>query len=220
MNNETEKCYCKKCQQYTNHYLLHDENESITNNDGTTIWKCYETIRCLGCDTASFHYSECHTETSSPESRLLLANSQYFPKERFFRSPIKDVQKLPIDTRNIYFEILTSLNENLYILTAIGLRILIESVCREKSYNWKNLYKGIEELSINGILSFTQVEFLHVCRFLGNIAAHEIASPSREQLISALDIIEILLVAIYILPDKANLINIKRSKTMDTTIKE
>lgn len=163
----------------------------------------------------NFHYSECHTETSAPESRLLSANSRYFPKERFFRNPIKGVQKLPGDTQNIYFEVLASLNEDLPILTAIGLRTLIESVCREKSYNWKNLYEGIEDLSVNGILSFTQVEFLHVCRFIGNSAAHEIAAPSKEQLISALDIIETLLVTIYILPDKANLIDIKK-KNHDT----
>jgi len=101
------------------------------------------------------------------------------------------------------------------ILTAIGLRALIESVCREKTYNWKNLYEGIEDLSVNGILSFTQVEFLHACRFMGNSAAHEIAAPSKEQLISALDIIETLLATIYILPDKANSIDIKK-KNNDT----
>ncbi len=210
MNNEKEKFYCKTCQRDTYHDLLCDESESMLRDDCSKIWKCYDTIRCLGCGTIAFHYSECHTETSDPTSRLLSAKSQYFPKERFYRNPIEGAQKLPDNTQSIYFEVLTSLNEDIPILTAIGLRALIGSVCREKTYNWKNLYEGIEDLSVYGILSFTQVEFLHACRFMGNSAAHEIAAPSKEQLISALDIIETLLATIYILPDKANSIDIKK----------
>ena len=210
MINQKEKFYCQACQRETNHDVLYDESETMLIEDGSKIWKCYETIRCLGCGTISFHYSECHTENSDRHSRLLSAKSQYFPKERFFRNPIKCVQKLPVNTQNIYLEVLASLNEDLPILTAIGLRALIESVCRERAYKWTNLYNGIEDFSINGILSFTQVEFLHACRFLGNSAAHEIATPSREQLISALDIIETLLTTIYILPDKAKVIDIKK----------
>lgn len=210
MNNEKEKFYCKTCQGDTNHDLLYDESESMLHDDGSKIWKCYETIRCLGCGTISFHYSECHTENSEPHSRLLSAKSQYFPRERFFRNPIEGVQKLPVNTQNVYFEVLAALNEDFPILTAIGLRALIESVCREKAYTWTNLYEGIEDLSVDGIISLTQAEFLHACRFMGNSAAHEIAAPSKEQLVSALDIIETLLTSIYILPDKAKSIDIRK----------
>lgn len=217
MNNKNEKFYCKTCQRHTNHDLLYDESQEMLQDNGSKIWKGYETIRCLGCDTISFHYSECHTETTEPESRLLSANSQYFPKERFYRNPIEGLQNLPINTQSIYLEVLAALNENLPILTAIGLRAIIESVCREKTpYRewWTNLYNGIEALSADGILSLTQVEFLHACRFMGNNAAHEIAAAPIEQLISALDIIEALLMTIYILPDKANMIA-QNKKDMD-----
>lgn len=210
MNNEKERFYCKTCQRDTNHDLLYDESESMLQDNGSKIWKCYETIRCLGCGTISLHYSECHTENSDPHSHLLSAKSQYFPKDRFFRNPIEDVQKLPVSTQNIYFEVLSALNEDLPILTAIGLRVLIESVCRERAYTWTNLYDGIENLSVDGILSFTQVEFLHACRFMGNTAAHEIAAPSKKQLLDALDIIETLLTTMYVLPDKAKSIDIRK----------
>lgn len=210
MSNDSQKFYCNSCQRYTNHDLLCDESESIPLEDGSQIWKCYDMIRCLGCNTISFHYSECHSETSDPNSRLLSAKSQYFPKNRLFRNTIEGIEKLPENTRNIYLEVLASLNEDMPILSAVGLRGLIESVCREKAYMWKNLYEGIEQLGVDGILSFTQVEFLHACRFMGNSAAHEITAPSKEQLISALDIIETLLKAIYVLPDKADSIDVKR----------
>lgn len=203
MSDQKEEFYCQKCRRHTNHDLLYDESVSITASDGSTTWKVYDTIRCRGCDTIAFHYSECVTQTSDPHSRLLLAKSQYYPRDRFFRVPIEGTNELPGQTRTIYFEVLSSLNEELPILTAIGIRSLIESICREKTYSWKNLYKGIEALGVNGILSFTEVEFLHACRFLGNNAAHEIIAPSKDQLLSALDIVETLLKSIYVLPCKA-----------------
>ena len=109
-------------------------------------------------------------------------------------------------------EVLTAINEEIFLLAAIGLRTLVESACREQSDSWNNLYEGIEQLTVNGILSFTQVDFLHTCRFMGNIAAHEIVSPSKDELIAALDIGETLLKTIYILPSKASSINIKSQK--------
>ncbi len=212
MSDQKEEFYCKKCSRNTNHDLLYDESVSITASDGSTVWKVFDTIRCRGCDTIAFHYSECVTETPDPKSRLLSAKSQYYPRESLFRPPIDGTNKLPEQARTIYFEVLSSLHEELPILTAIGIRSMIESVCREKTYSWKNLYKGIEDLGINGILSITEVEFLHACRFLGNLAAHEIIAPSKDQLLSALDIVETILKSIYVLPYKVKSIESQKKE--------
>ena len=210
MNNNDEQFYCKNCKRMTKHDLLYDESEKCIDKDGTCVWKSYEMIRCLGCENISFHFSDCRTGSSDPESEVLSAKSEYYPKRRAAREPIEGVDKFPEATQNIYKELLKVINEDTRLLAAIGLRTLIESVCRDQSYTWNNLYEGIEDLSVNGILSFTQVEFLHACRFMGNIAAHEIVEPSMDELIAALDIVYTLLKTIYILPEKAKSIDIKR----------
>lgn len=89
------------------------------------------------------------------------------------------------------------------ILTAIGLRTLIESICLEQKTKTDILARQIDELSGMGLLSTKQAEYLHSLRFMGNDATHEIIAPPPRHLISALDIAETLLKAIYILPNIA-----------------
>jgi hypothetical protein len=217
MNQNEEKFYCTNCKKITKHDLLYDESESYVLKNGTCTWKTYDMIRCLGCENISFHFSECRTRTSNPESEVLSAKSEYYPKRNTCREPIEEIEKFPEMAQKVYRELLKVINEDTPLLSAIGLRALIESVCRDQSFTWNNLYEGIEDLSLNGILSMTQVEFLHTCRFLGNIAAHEIIAPSRDELIAALDIVETLLKTIYILPDKAKSIDIKRNNDTEKT---
>lgn len=61
-----------------------------------------------------------------------------------------------------------------------------------------------------GWLSQKQAETLHMHRFMGNVAAHEIQAPKPQELIAALDIAETLLKTIYILPDMADSIKTGR----------
>jgi len=217
MNENEEQFYCTSCKKMTKHDLLYDESKSYVIKDGTCTWKTYEMIRCLGCENISFHFSECRTRTSSPKSEVLSAKSEYYPKRQAYREPIEGIDKFPEITQKVYKEVLKVINENTPLLSAIGLRTLIESICRDQSYAWDNLYEGIEALSSNGILSMTQVEFLHTCRFLGNTAAHEIIAPSKDELLAALDIAETLLKTIYILPNKAKSIKIKHTNDNEKT---
>jgi Domain of unknown function (DUF4145) len=207
-----EQFYCTNCKRQTIHDLLHDELEKHIAEDGTCTWKVYELIRCFGCQNISFHFSDCRSRTSDPHSEVLSAKSEYYPNSRDCREPIEGVEKFPEVTQSIYKELLKVVHEDTRLLAAIGLRTLLESVCRDQSYTWRHLYEGIEDLSVYGILSFTQVEFLHACRFMGNVAAHEIVAPTMAELVAALDIAETLLKTIYILPEKAKSISSKRKE--------
>jgi hypothetical protein len=76
-----------------------------------------------------------------------------------------------------------------------------------------------------GHLAADQAGFLHLQRFMGNSAAHEIAPPEKEELQAALDIAENLLINLYVLPELAQKMkksqaqlaarNVKRRKTGD-----
>jgi hypothetical protein len=89
------------------------------------------------------------------------------------------------------------------LLAAVGLRAVVEGICEEKSCKGRNLEEKINDLVKRGSLSNDQADFLHLQRFMGNDAAHEIQPPRENELEAALSIIENLLTTLYILPEAA-----------------
>lgn len=62
----------------------------------------------------------------------------------------------------------------------------------------------ISKLATAGNISQKDAARLHGIRFLGNDAAHEIKKPKKEQLSTALKIVEHLLSSVYILEEESN----------------
>ncbi len=124
-----------------------------------------------------------------------------YPRSSTERQPMDNIDDLPKKIRAIYLEIIGSMNAQLPILAAIGLRALIEAVCKERGITAPNLEKLIDGLATNGILSQAQASILHGHRFLGNTAAHEIVSPNPRELIAAVEIAETVMRTIYVLPE-------------------
>ena len=87
----------------------------------------------------------------------------------------------------------------LSFLSGIGLRALIESICKDQGMQ-ENLEKRIDGLASNGVLTIRQASILHAHRFLGNAAAHEITSAHPSELDVALEIAEHVLKTIYMIP--------------------
>jgi uncharacterized protein DUF4145 len=75
----------------------------------------------------------------------------------------------------------------------------------------ENLERSIDRLVEKGHLVSVQADFLHLQRFMGNAAAHEIAAPEKAGLGAALDIAEHLLINLYVLPVLAQ--KMERSQT-------
>lgn len=86
------------------------------------------------------------------------------------------------------------------VLTGIGLRALLETVCKEKNATGHDLLKKIDSLVSSGILTPASAAILHKIRALGNAAAHEVKPHSDKQLGLAMDIVQHLLKDVYILP--------------------
>jgi hypothetical protein len=104
------------------------------------------------------------------------------------------------------------LNSNAPTLTAIGLRALVEAICIDQTCLGRNLQDKIDALVTTGALSKSQADFLHIHRFLGNEAAHEITPPPLDELAASLDILESLLKTIYELPVIAAQVRQSKSK--------
>ena len=75
-----------------------------------------------------------------------------------------------------------------------------------------NLQDKIDNLVSQGFLAAPQAELLHEERYLGNAAIHEIVAPSKLDVRDGFDIIDTLLTTIYILPEKARRLRLKRTR--------
>jgi hypothetical protein len=85
-------------------------------------------------------------------------------------------------------------------LTGVGLRALVELVCKAKNATGGDLYKKIDDLVTKQVLTPAGAKTLHKIRTLGNAAAHEAKPHSERQLGLALEIVDQVLREVYILP--------------------
>ena len=107
---------------------------------------------------------------------------------------------LPQKIKQIYEETLTALSVNSPVLAAIGLRVLVEAVCKEKEASGGDLYNKIDSLVEKQVLTPVGAKILHKIRTIGNAAAHEVKPHNERQLSLALEIVEHLLKDVFILP--------------------
>lgn len=201
------KSYCRECKRETNHAIVAEH--ALTGGDaeyGIQWWDNFEIVECQGCETVSFRHVSANTENVDYQTGQLEQFIKLFPDVAKNREPISDLEEFPPLTRRVYLETLTALSGNAPILAAIGIRAIIESICKDLNTGKKNLEKNIDALADLGHLSKKQAELLHNHRFMGNVAAHEIQPPKPASLIAALDIAETLLKTIYILPRIADAI--------------
>lgn len=201
---DKSKSYCNGCKRETNHEIVakHEHSDHDEINE-ISWWNIYEVLECQGCDTVSFRTVHTNTEDIDYETGKLETSIEIFPGPTKGREPIPDSDEFPPLTRRVYLETLAALTSKAPILAAIGIRAIIESVCKDLNTGKRNLEKNIDELANLGHLSTTQAEMLHKHRFMGNVAAHEIQPPKPAHLIVALDIAETLLKTIYVLPKLA-----------------
>lgn len=167
----------------------------------------YEIIRCLNCESVSFRESRMFSEDTNFDPRIELdipvERVEVYPKHLLGRKGITELSHLPSNVTEIYHETRSALANDLGILAGMGLRALIEAVCKEKKAKGKNLELLIDDLVTKGFLARMSADFLHSLRILGNAAAHDGKKHSDQDLLSALEIVENLLVTVYILPVRA-----------------
>lgn len=203
------KILCQECDKRTYHIILKsvDEYGREEYTDWSFDWDAhFQIIQCQGCKTVSFRKAHSNSEEMvqigenewGPE-----IHEQLFPPRLEGRKGIKkNVLQIPKTVRRIYKETDRALVSDFPVLTGVGIRAIIETVCKEKKAEGDNLLKKIDSLLKKKLLTPTGAEILHNLRVLGNKAAHEVKPHSMEQLSVAMDVIDHLLMDVYILPFK------------------
>ncbi|GET32368.1 hypothetical protein PbJCM13498_12310 [Prolixibacter bellariivorans] len=197
-----QKVFCRNCKGLRNYKVLHEASKHTVEDEG--FWECtneYSLIECSGCNTISFlHvYSDSEMAFINDQSQV-----EYYDKVSIFPPylehgrEIEQTHFLPERIRQIYNETILSFKANSFILTAGGLRGIIEATCNHLEIKKGNLAERIDQLYKKGHLTLNESKRLHSIRFMGNDALHEIETPKKEQLYLLLDIVNHLLDNLFI----------------------
>jgi hypothetical protein len=129
-----------------------------------------------------------------------IEKEELYPSRVAGRHKLRQSDCLPTAVSRIYDETHAALCSRQPILAGVGVRALVEAVCKEESAAGSNLENKIDNLVTKGVLTKNGAEILHGLRILGNVAAHEVKPHSERTLSLAMDVVEHLLTDVYILP--------------------
>ena len=202
-NTSTE---CHICGRVTNHKSLVKVSLSETHHaddeyeNSITEYKDFSIIQCQGCMEASLKVESCNTDevdfnTNEPDITI-----EYYPKRQELVQ-FENSFLLPKALNDLYSETITAINNKCLTIAGIGIRGLIETICKEENIVGNNLYEKIENLHQEGKISSDSKEILHSLRRLYNKSAHDSFKPSLQQLQLSLDVIELLMKQIYLHAD-------------------
>jgi hypothetical protein len=199
------KVSCGGCRSKTWHKVILSVDESGTDERGGGEWTAhYQTIQCQGCKALSFRQVGTNPDDFRQVSLGKWEASEtetVFPSRTAGRIPLRDANVLPDQLRTIYVETIASLNNRQPLLSGIGVRAILETICRDRKAEGKDLHQKLRFLVTDGVLTRQGAEILQLLRNLGNNdAPQDIVAHSAEELTLAMDVIEHLLQGSYVLP--------------------
>ena len=202
-------CLCRECHRDTKHEIITEATLSGSHGPAeySIDWAIeHQIVRCLGCETISFRKT-----TGSDQDLVQVSEDEWeyqplieiYPNPREGRQPLSDASLLPDKIQRIYEESLQALNDTQPVLCGIGIRAIVETVCKERNATGADLFNKINSLVGLGVLTQDGADILHKLRTLGNDAAHEVKPHSLQELGLAFDVVDHLLLGVYILPEHA-----------------
>ncbi len=168
---------------------------------------------CAGCDTITFEWQVMYASLDKQGEWDEHAGG-YFST----RSEAKLFKNLKPELNRLYEEIVTCLDRDCMLLCTIGLRALIEGVCKDKGLREGNLEHRINDLT-KFLPSLNLIEALHEFRFAGNAAAHELQALTQDEAKMAIEVMEDLLNFLYDLDYKASQIRNASKRAASKSVK-
>lgn len=221
LNKTKDKFYlipCARCLIETRHrVLLSADISGRLLPEDYRYWDEYQIVQCQGCEAISFRKNSTNTEDVDhfelPDGSFdteLEDHVEVYPSRIAGRSKVKRHWLLPTQVGKIYAETHSALSNKLTILGGIGIRALIEAVCKEQKAAGSNLKERINDLVQKGVLTQAGADILHTLRALGNESAHEMRAQDEDSIDLAMDVVENMLQSVFILPEAS-----KRKKQQD-----
>lgn len=201
------KIECRQCCRETSHKIVASYVEDGADEEDSQnhyYWNVIsQIIQCSGCDLVSFRTISTNSEDYDydEEGRNEYETVKFYPGRS---TGLKGVDRrfVPYRIAQLYEETKSAIENDLSIIGGIGVRAILDAVCKDVHAEGRDLYKKIDDLHAKSLVTKEGVAALHKIRLLGNKSAHDAASHSREQLSLALEIVEYILVGTYVMPEK------------------
>ena len=203
---EQKKIHCNTCKHETNHELLAIHDCDYQEAEGNALIY-YENTRygfwvCKGCDTASleekYNCSGMHDENGD------IYSYEYFPERKNKSLRIaKKFAHINSKLNSVYLEIIKSHEHGLGVISAIGVRALLEGICIEEgiidsvAYNLTGKIAKLQEKNNIPESIVEGLNSLNSLKFIGDNAAHSLDSSNNHTITLAIDLLEALLVHLY-----------------------
>jgi len=199
----THQLPCTSCRSaITRHSVRASFHHEVpVEDDGATIGYIetdYEVVQCNGCGQPSFRSFWYASNTPPEYFKLPPDHEQLYPPRLADRRRRDDI-RLPESIQLAYFETHKALCSGSNVLTIIGMRAILEAVCRHQGVRKGLLWSKVDKLVEKGVLSRKGANVLHGVRSLGNDAAHEVKPADQPKLLAAMDTIENLLESVYLI---------------------
>lgn len=202
------KEYCNHCNTSTNHTPIKSEKTENKQHEDFNWSKEFIIIKCLGCDNLQFKtvYSDeaMIAWDGEEQQEFYYYDIKYYPKNIVGYRPLKNSYAIPEKIRIVYNEAIEALKNDCYLLSAVGLRAVIEAICIEQGIAGRNLEIKINNLVRSKLITEKDSGRLHSIRFLGNDSVHEMEVPEESKIRIALNIIEHLINNLYLIDIDAN----------------
>ena len=215
--NKTEifdQCLCVKCKIEIKQNVIVNIVNSEDYGD-FQLYKNYKILKCINCDSITYKNEVVNSEEVFQVGEEYDGTPIYEDNAQIQLYPIRDEETafskefekiLPKEIYLTYEEVIVALNNKMPLLTALGLRTLLEQIIK---YFGKSDDLGVilNQFEQDGFISTKQRGLLDDIRYLGNDAAHRADSKSRKDLILHLKVLENLshqLFVLYKLEDDAS----------------
>jgi hypothetical protein len=205
------KIFCNTCKGETNHEIKSTHCQCYqeeVDDHGQKFKGYYEETEfsflvCRGCDTATLQEKwTCAGMTDKNGDDIYSYNYHPIRKNRGERE-VKQFHHVDKKLNDSYKEIVTAFQQGLEIVTAMGVRALLEGICLLEGIDDKaawGLSKKIEKLKDSPNIPDSIVNGLNGLKFIGDDAAHRLNKTDKQTLSQSIDLLESLLTHMYEAP--------------------
>ncbi len=175
----------------------------------------FTALQCNGCHGGYFVEVEDNTHTNPHDYKGDIPSCKYFRiVNEYPRKVEKETPKyLPENIENFYSQSIFALRGDNYDSSAIMSRKVLEvSVKKIHPEGEGNLYKRIEALADQGIITRELKDWAHIIRQEGNESAHEEEPVTKEFAESIQSFTELFLLYVFTMP---GMVKIKKPQSVD-----
>ena len=205
---KNKKIHCNSCNQETNHRYIAESNKryyEVENHDGQDHLVYQETIdyefwSCLGCDTALIEEKFNCSGMQDYNGEDVYEYQYYPPRSNVLKREPKKFIHIEKNLKSTYEEIIQTSNLNLQIVSAMGIRALLEGICIQEGIDDIKAYHlngKIDKLKDESNIPDGIIEGLQSLKFIGDDATHKLTSTSKHNISIAIDLLEALLINLY-----------------------